>query len=81
MSNIKMFAFGPLAPSMKDQGVNWLTDTEHALYDRMLQGLYAMLIQRIMTEKEYERALDRLWKKVDGLRNARRDHAKAEVGS
>lgn len=77
--SVKIFAFGPLAPSMKDQGVNWLTDTEHALYERMLQGLYAMLIQSIMTEKEYERALNRLWKKVDGLRETRRNQAKAEV--
>lgn len=77
--SVKIFAFGPLAPSMKDQGINWLTDTEHALYEQMLQGLYAMLIQGIMTDKEYERALNRLWKKVDGLRETRRAQAKDEV--
>ena len=61
MSGYKMYSFGCLAPTLKSQGYP-MSDADHEREQCMADGLNMALIQGVLTEKEYDRALDRLWK-------------------
>lgn len=57
----KMYSFGCLAPTLKAQGYP-MSDADHEREQCMVDGLNMALIQGVLTVKEYDRAIERLWK-------------------
>lgn len=60
--NYRAYEFGPLARRLKEQGITWLSAKDLDRFQFMLDGLYSMMMQRLVTDKEYDRILERTWK-------------------